>query len=169
MPVRPSPEIALQTPQLPDPSPGSILQRGFTLIEVMIAVAIVGILLTVALPSYRQYVLRGQLVDGTNLLAAGGANMERYFQDNRTYAAVGAITPPCSASSPAAARTLGSFTMTCTSDATTYALAAQGSGTTGAFRYTLDHQGNRATAITAGPSGWTGSTTCWVTKGGQSC
>lgn len=159
----------MPTPTRPDSRPGSLLHRGFTLIEVMIVVAIVAILLTVALPSYRQYVLRGHLVDGTNLLAAGSANMERYFQDNRTYAAVGAITPPCSASSPTAPRTQGSFTLTCTSDATTYALAAQGSGTTGAFRYSLDHQGNRATAITAGPSGWNSSTTCWVLKGGQSC
>lgn len=142
---------------------------GFTLIEVMIVVAIVAILVTVALPSYRQYVLRGQLVDATNLLSTGGANMERYYQDNRTYASVGAITPPCSASSPAATRTQGSFVLTCASDGTTYTLTATGSGTTSAFRYTLNEQGNRSTVITAGPSGWYSGASCWIVKNGQTC
>ena len=43
----------------------------------MITVAIVAILASIALPSYRDYILRGQLVDATNLLSAGRANMER--------------------------------------------------------------------------------------------
>ena len=140
---------------------------GFTLIEVMMVVAILAILLGIALPNYRTYVLRGQLVDATNLLSTFGANMERYYQDNRTYTTVGTITPPCAASSPA--RTQGSFTVSCTTSATGYTLTAAGSGTTAPFSYTLNELGNRATTITGGPSGWTGSTTCWVVKGGQSC
>src|SRR6195952_463946 len=94
--------------------------RGFTLIEVMITVAIVAILAAVALPSYRDYILRGQLVDATNLLAAGRANMERYFQDNRTYAAVTtpALYPPCHANIPVAQRTQGAFVLTCTTTPT---------------------------------------------------
>src|SRR5688572_17819740 len=69
--------------------------QGFTLIEVMITVAIIGILAAVALPSYRDYVLRGQVVDATSGLAAMRADMERHYQDNRTYASVGTtfITP----------------------------------------------------------------------------
>jgi len=65
-------------------------QSGFTLIEVMIAVAIVGILIAIALPSYRNYVIRGKLVAGTNALANMRAQMEQYYQDNRTYATVSA-------------------------------------------------------------------------------
>src|SRR5450631_4724882 len=70
--------------------------KGFTLIELMIVVAIVAILTTIAYPNYRDYVIRGQLVDATQGLSALRANLERYFQDNRTYAAIGPFTPPCS-------------------------------------------------------------------------
>src|ERR1700722_11706839 len=74
--------------------------QGFTLIELMITVAIVAILAAIAIPNYRDYVIRGQLVDATQALAAVRANMERYFQDNRTYLAIAgppAFTPPCTA------------------------------------------------------------------------
>ena len=53
-------------------------QRGFTLIEVMVTVAIVGILSMIAYPSYRDYVLRGHLVDATNGLSTVRAQMERH-------------------------------------------------------------------------------------------
>ena len=146
--------------------------RGFTLIEVMIVVAIVAILAAIALPSYRDYILRGKLVDATNLLSAGRANMERYFQDNRTYAVVGTIKPPCDASQ--AGRMLGSFTLGCTTpaapDGTTYTLTAQGSGPTANFSYTVDQTGAQSTTITAGGL-WpaVSAAACWITKKGQSC
>ncbi len=143
--------------------------RGFTLIEVMIVVAIVAILAMVALPSYREYVLRGRLVDASNMLAAGGANMERYFESNRTYAVSGTNTPPCSPSIDVALRTEGSFVLSCVFDATTYTLTSTGSGATSGFAYTLDQLGNKSTAMTAGPPGWNSSATCWVMKKGQTC
>lgn len=135
----------------------------------MIVVAIIAILAMVATPSYRAYILRGALVDGTTLLSTASANMERYFQDNRTYAPSGANTPPCSAAMPVATRTQGSFVLTCAADATTYTLVATGSNNTQAFVYTLDQLGNRTTVITAGPSGWNSSPTCWIVKSGQAC
>jgi len=147
--------------------------RGFTLIEVMITVAIVAILASIALPSYRDYVLRGQLVDATNLLSAGRANMERYFQDNRTYASVtsGSTTfyPPCDTNIAVASRTQGSFVLTCTSDANGYTLTATGSGATNGFTYTVNTTNTQSTTI-ASPAPWTAGTyTCWVLKKGQSC
>lgn len=150
--------------------------EGFTLIEVMIVVAIIAILAAIALPSYRDSILRGQLVDATNLLSAGRANMERYFQDNRTYALIAGTTtiyPPCDANIPAVQRTQGSFVLTCTApavpDATTYTLTATGTGSMAAFSYTVDQVDGRSTTITSGPPGWSGSTTCWVLKKGQVC
>ena len=60
-------------------------QAGFTLIEVMITVAIVAILSMVALPSYREYVIRGNIPEATSRLATKQVQMEQFFQDNRTY------------------------------------------------------------------------------------
>ena len=150
-------------------SHGARHSHGFTLIEVMIVVAIIAILAMVAIPSYRTYVLRGQLVDATTLLSTASANMERYFQDNRSYAAIGASSPPCSATQPVASRTQGAFVLTCNSDATSFTLFATGSDATAAFVYTLDQLGGKTTVITSGPSGWNSSPTCWVVKNGQTC
>ena len=141
---------------------------GFTLIELMVTVAIVAILSAIALPSYRDYVLRGQLVDATNGLAVLRANMERFFQDNRTYNSTGAFTSPCLVA--ATQLKFGSFQLSCTvtPTATTYTLQAVGSGSTDGFTYTVDQTGVQSTTITGG-SGWTGCATTWVMKRGQIC
>ena len=133
--------------------------RGVTLIEVMVTVAIIGILAAIAIPNYRDYVLRGQLVDAQNALSTLRANMERYFQDNRDYRSIGStFTSPCAASS-----TVGSFTISCpTLTATTFVAQAVGSGPTNGFTFTVDQQNTRATS--AAGSGWTRCTTGWTTK-----
>ena len=142
---------------------------GFTLIELMITVAIVAILSAIAYPSYRNYVIRGQLVDATNGLSAMRANMERYYQDNRTYLATGTASPPCLTTS-----VVGSFQLSCTVTATPapgYSLQAvggvNGNNNTKAFTFTVDNLNNMATSVAApAPSGWASCTTGWVTKPG---
>ena len=64
--------------------------KGFTLIEVMIVVAIIAILATVALPAYTDYVRRGKIAEGTSALLAMKTKMEQYFADNRSYTTPGA-------------------------------------------------------------------------------
>nr|WP_273232360.1 type IV pilin protein [Pseudomonas kuykendallii] len=59
--------------------------RGFTLIEMMIVVAIVGILAAIAYPSYQQYVLRSNRTEGQALLNDAAAREERYFAQNNVY------------------------------------------------------------------------------------
>ena len=141
--------------------------RGFTLIELMIAVAIVAILTMVALPSYSSYIMRGHLADATSGLAAMRAQMERHYQDNRSYATVGTFTTPCAAD--AATRTFGNFVVSCsgTPDATTFTLQAVGSGPVSGFTYTITQADVRAT--TAAPTGWNTCATKWLTKKGQTC
>ncbi len=134
----------------------------------MMTVAIIGILAAVAFPSYRDYITRGQLTDATNGLATLRAQMERHFQDNRTYATVGAFVTPC-ASTDVAPRTFGPFTVSCatTPTATTFNLQAVGSGSVGAFTFTINQLDVRAT--TAAPAGWNTCTSKWLTKKGQAC
>jgi len=60
---------------------------GFTLIELMITVAIVAILASIAYPSYQAYIVRGQRVEGKSALLDAAARMERSYSDNNQYPA----------------------------------------------------------------------------------
>lgn len=143
---------------------------GFTLIEAMITVAIIAILAAVALPSYRDYVLRGRLADASNGLATLRAQMERHFQDNRTYATAGTFVTPC-ATTDAAPRTFGSFVISCPTDpdATTFTLVATGNDAVSGFVYTINQTDVRATTSVPSGSGYNTCTTKWLQRKGQAC
>ncbi|SDG87447.1 type IV pilin protein [Pseudomonas abietaniphila] len=63
-------------------------QQGFTLIELMITVAIVAILAAIAYPSYTDYVRRGYRSEGIALLNDAAAKVERFYAQNNTYAGI---------------------------------------------------------------------------------
>jgi type IV pilus assembly protein PilE len=146
--------------------------RGFTLIEVLTVVALIGILSAIALPAYSNYVTRGKIPDATSNLAAKRVLMEQYFQDNHSYLLNGA----CPFDTPATPDVTSSkyFAFTCLPAATgagyTYTATGIAPGTMAGFSYTVDQSNNKASTIVApARSSWIATrNSCWIiNKGGQ--
>jgi type IV pilus assembly protein PilA len=68
------------------------VQKGFTLIELMIVVAIIGILAAIAIPAYQDYTIRAQVTEGLNLADATKVAVADYYTQNGTFPAAGLIT-----------------------------------------------------------------------------
>jgi type IV pilus assembly protein PilE len=139
---------------------------GFTLIELMIVVAVIGILAAIAIPNYNEYVIRSKITEGLSGLSQMATKLEQYFQDNRSY--VGACPAFGSAAVSARPKDTTNFTYTCpTLSATTYVVLATGTGSMNGFVYSLEP--NNVKKTTGVPSGWTIAATCWTLNKGGGC
>lgn len=138
---------------------------GFTLIEVMIVVAIVAILAGIALPSYRDYIRRGSLPEAFTFLSDSRVKLEQYYQDNRGYGPIGGTA--CGIPNPSG---LKYFALTCvlTSAADNQGYTLTATGTTGSAAaghvYTLTNNNAKATVTFKGAAS---GKSCWLTTGGE--
>ena len=151
------------------PSPARLASHGFTLIEIMIVVAIIGILAAIAVPTYGDYLLRSKITEATSQLSSLRIKMEQYYQDNRNYGTAAAACPTIAV--PAAVGDTRYFTYACVVGATnqTYTVTATGVAAQGMtnFIYTINESTTRATTSTGA---WgRASTSCWVAKKDGSC
>jgi type IV pilus assembly protein PilE len=147
---------------------------GFTLLEVLITVAIVGILAAIALPSYSEYIQRSKIIDATSKLGDLRTDMERYFMDNRTYLSGTLCGVDVSGGRVFNYNQDGkrAFDISCPSPtATTYRLRATGMASNGmsGFIYEIDQVNNKTTISV--PSGWTlpSPNTCFAVRKDGTC
>jgi type IV pilus assembly protein PilE len=134
---------------------------GFTLLELMVAVAVAGILATLALPSFSEYLLRGRIPQAAARLSTSELHLEQYFQDRRTYAGA----PECTGDTTS--NTYFDFGCPVVDDAH-FVVQAVGKGSMSGFVFSVDDQSIRRTVSV--PTGWSlPGTDCWVVRRDGSC
>jgi type IV pilus assembly protein PilE len=139
-------------------------QHGFTIIELMIVVAVISILASIAIPQYRQYLLKGRVADGLTGLMRAQLKMENYFQDNRVYGTAAG----CAFDVTTLDSAFFHYTCTTSSPFQTFTVTATGVNSVAGFQYTVDEAGTKTTVAVGG--GWAGAgSACWVTGAGGAC
>ncbi len=148
---------------------------GFTLIELMITIAIIAILAAVAYPSYKEYVAKGRRAEAQALLMQGAQWMERFYAENYSYStntAGVAVTdatmfPARYSQSPASGT--AAYTIAVVPTATTYTITATRTGTMAADKcgnFQITHTGVRQLATgtyssAAGATQVAAMQSCW--------
>lgn len=136
--------------------------KGFTLIELMIVVAIIAILASIAVPSYSKYVARAKVAEAISQLSDIRNRMERSYQDRRLY--------DCSQVAMPASPAVRYFTYACSNPNgnQTFLITATGVATEGVSGYSFTINQDNARRTTGFPDS-TVPANCWITKPGGSC
>jgi type IV pilus assembly protein PilE len=143
------------------------LQRGFTLIEFMMVMVVIGILLGIALPAYSEYLMKTRRADGTSYLMVLAGEQEKWFFANNTFTST--LTDIGNATSPD-----GFYTITLSNSVAgvtcnggggpfncfelTATAAGRQAGDTDCATITLDHRGLRAAQMADASDS---SALCW--------
>ena len=138
--------------------------RGFTLIELMITVAVIGILAAIGYPSYTEYVRRGKISEATSALSVMRVQLEQWYQNNRNY---GPTAGTCGVAVPSSP----SFAFACSTSGTNnqaFLLTATGTAAGGmsGYVFTLNESNAQATTEFAGA---TVTARCWMKRRGETC
>jgi type IV pilus assembly protein PilE len=157
--------------------------RGFTLIELMITVAVIAVLTAIALPAYTDYVTRSKFAEAYAHLADLRVKMEQFYLDNRRYS-TNAGGGTCGVPGGNTPTTQGTkyFDFTCVSSNPNaagdqeYVLSAAGKASEqlSGIAFTVDHGNSRTTVVTASTpvadKGYAAGTVgCWVRKKPAQC
>lgn len=136
---------------------------GFTLLEVMIAMAIIAILAAIAVPAFGEYLVRSRLTEAFSSLSVANSAAEKYWSNQapRTFVNFNAASdfPPNTAN----------FTYALSAaTASAYTITATGIGSMAGFVFTINQDGVRTT--TGVIAGWSGAgSNCWVIKSSGDC
>lgn len=149
------------------------LKGGFTLIELMITVAIIAVIVAIALPNYTDYVTRSKFTEAHGNLSDLRVKMEQFYMDNRRYNRTGA-PGTCGVDMPSGKY----FTYTCASGSANgagdqrYTLTATGisNQALGGIAFTVNEANSRTTTVGGDMAGkGYSAASCWVTKKPAQC
>ena len=144
-------------------------ENGFSLIELMIVLAIIGVLAGIAVPNYNEYITRSRITEGVASLSDARVRMEQYYQDNRYYNTDGSAATTCAPSVTVPATANFNYVCATTANGQAYTWTANGIGPMLNFSYTINQANARSSTIAANAAWPAATANCWITRKGGGC